>query len=187
MGKDGKKKDHYYDRRRLAHVCVRCGAQDAATLSGRSCCAACAQKRKEQRQALREAGVIKPKTDQQRQRERERVAQLKEEWKAAGLCVNCGKRPAMEGHVHCEVCIMRDRQRRRVAHGLPPLPGSEPDIPIVQKSKFESDKDWQIQTCLNCTEETCPGECERILWMGPAKGGKLNGRHRDPAGEQGER
>ena len=96
-------------------LCPKCGKQPAA--AGRSLCEACNEKRNRASRArdarLRAAGM--PRRDPARARayERERSRREVEQRRAAGLCLHCGKAPALEGRTTCGPCAEARRARER--------------------------------------------------------------------------
>ena len=99
-------------------LCPKCGTQPPAP--GRSLCEPCAEKTNRASRArdarLRAAGM--PRRDPERARlyERERSRQEAGERRAAGLCVRCGKAPAVEGGPVCEPCAETRRARERARY-----------------------------------------------------------------------
>ena len=100
-------------------LCPKCGKQPPAT--GRTLCEACNEKRNPASRSrdarLRAAGM--PRRDRERARayERERSRREADQRRAAGLCLHCGKTPALEGRTTCEPCAeaLRARERTRYA------------------------------------------------------------------------
>lgn len=84
-------------------ICFECKRRDAEP--GRMLCAACKRER-----ALR-AEHRDPGGEKRKAYLRERYARLK----AEGLCVDCGRRKAQEGHVHCARCLKKKQELREVA------------------------------------------------------------------------
>lgn len=82
--------------------CVICGKQDAYTLSGRSACADCCEKRRQYKPPAESVTRAKEKG---KKRYEERIHQ--------GLCVACGKREAVSGRRKCSVCLAKDRERHK--------------------------------------------------------------------------
>lgn len=71
------------------HLCTVCRTQDAYTLSGRSYCGACAEKKRGKGGGTTSA---------------ERRAELRHQRIESGLCVRCGKRPALPNRRMCNDC-----------------------------------------------------------------------------------
>ena len=102
-------------------LCPKCGKQPPAP--GRSLCEACNEKRNRASRArdarLRAAGM--PRRDPARARayERERSRREVEQRRAGGLCLHCGKAPALEGRTTCGPCAeaRRARERAKYARG----------------------------------------------------------------------
>ena len=102
-------------------LCPKCGKQPPAP--GRSLCGACNEKRNRASRArdarLRAAGM--PRRDPARARayERERSRREADRRRAAGLCLHCGKAPALEGRTTCGPCaeVRRARERAKYARG----------------------------------------------------------------------
>ena len=76
--------------------CVRCGKQDAYTMNGHQRCYDCIEKAR----------------NYQRERNKKRAEQIKENQKnryhrlkSQGLCVTCGKKPALKNGVKCKECF----------------------------------------------------------------------------------
>ena len=68
----------------------------------------------------RYAEILANRSVQQCERRKQRVAQ--------GVCTLCGKRPAKSGRKSCELCLYKERIRRRanyIEHGQDPLPRHE--------------------------------------------------------------
>ena len=99
-------------------LCPKCGKQPPAT--GRTLCEACNEKRNRASRArdarLRAAGV--PRRDRERARvyERERSHREADRRRAAGLCLHCGKAPALEGRSTCGPCAEARRARERALY-----------------------------------------------------------------------
>lgn len=98
----------YYKRR---NRCTICHTQDAFTLNGRSLCAECAEKHREQN---RESYLRR----REWYREKNQTAYYGR--KAAGCCTRCG-RPVDGDTVDCRRCRKRQDYRERVRKGGPEL------------------------------------------------------------------
>lgn len=85
------------------HICPSCKQQDAYTLAGRTYCAECEEKRNARRKAARENADV-------RERERAACESRRKKKKEAGVCITCGRAPAIAGEVRCVRC--REKARR---------------------------------------------------------------------------
>ena len=85
------------------HLCVTCCTKDDFTMGGSLYCEACTEKRRLSNKSYR---------DRNRELIAEKEKTRREERKAAGLCPLCGKQ-AMENHVHCIDCTLRNRNRQK--------------------------------------------------------------------------
>lgn len=106
------KKD-FYHMRKAAHVCVRCGREDAYTMAGRSQCYEC-QEQTMKSQRLHYPKHREAKNEASKRRYHDRIA--------AGLCGQCGRRPLAEGSAcYCEQCRAKNKNRcqsNRQARGV---------------------------------------------------------------------
>ena len=93
----------YYHMRKAAHICTKCGREDAYTMAGRSRCYECqARERLRQRERAPEERAAKNAASKRRYRDRI----------AAGLCGICGKRPlADDSKCYCEWCRAKNRTK----------------------------------------------------------------------------
>lgn len=94
-----------YEYYKHQHRCVACMRTDAFTLAGKVLCAECSEKNNER---MRQTYSRDPSVKLERQKERfERL-------KAAGICVQCGKRPVPDAPIHsrCEYCRAKNARRR---------------------------------------------------------------------------
>lgn len=82
------------------HKCVRCGKQDAYTISGRSLCYECAEKKRLWEKTNHEKNSCK-KTAYRNKKYKECVEN--------GICVRCHKRPADSGYKSCLRCRTQNR------------------------------------------------------------------------------
>ena len=104
--------------RRAKGLCLKCGKRPPAP--ERSQCGPCLEKDAAAGRArdarLRAAGI--PRRDRERATayERERSRREAEQRRAAGLCVRCGKSPAVEGRTMCEPCAEERRTRERAKY-----------------------------------------------------------------------
>lgn len=78
------------------HICIGCKSTDAFTLNGRSYCASCAEKVREQRRHEYE----NPMRRREIREQQKRIYDLR---KAAGVCTRC-KRPTDGKHATCSIC-----------------------------------------------------------------------------------
>lgn len=95
--------------------CVKYGSEKA--FGGRVCCADCLYKM--QMRAIQYA-ESSPDAEERRKRHNARQAewarQRRARRKAAGICVCCGKREALDGRTRCERCTYLERARGREAY-----------------------------------------------------------------------
>ena len=99
-----------YRERKAAGICVTCGKRMAEP--GRVKCAECTAERRQWYATRRELYPEKVKAENERYREshlRNKKARNAKRI-AAGICTQCGKRPAAEGRTLCEVCIAKNRK-----------------------------------------------------------------------------
>lgn len=82
-------------------LCASCKKQDAYTLAGRWLCAECTEKVNAQ---YKERYLDNRESINARRR-----AKIAER-KAAGICINCGNRPAAPGKTRCEICLAKWRK-----------------------------------------------------------------------------
>lgn len=110
-------------------ICVKCGSEKA--FNGRVCCVDCLYKM--QMRAIQYA-ESSPDAEERRKRHNARQAEWMREQraqrKAAGMCIRCGKREALDGRVRCERCTYLERARGREAYRRkhqddPPKPKTE--------------------------------------------------------------
>lgn len=90
---------NYYAWYKSRGICPKCKVENAAP--GKVFCAACLLRKKEEWQSY--------KGEYNSQRCRERRDRLK----ALGMCIKCGKRPAAENRVQCDICAQQIREERR--------------------------------------------------------------------------
>ena len=104
--------------RRAKGLCLKCGKRPPAP--GRSMCGPCADKRNRASRArdarLRAAGMSRRDPERARAYERERSRREADRRRAAGLCLHCGKAPALEGRTTCEPCGKQRRARERTRY-----------------------------------------------------------------------
>ena len=100
-------------------LCPKCGKQPPA--SGRTLCEAFNEKRNRASRArdarLRAAGMTRRDPERARTYERERSRRETGQRRTAGLCLHCGKAPALEGCTTCGRCaeVRRACERTRYA------------------------------------------------------------------------
>ena len=83
----------------VAHgVCAYC--RTAYAEPGRVYCTRCAQRNR----------ALLERRDPGRERRKSYNRQWKQKKMAEGLCVNCGTRPAEEGHTRCPACARKNRE-----------------------------------------------------------------------------
>lgn len=99
----------FYNMRKRAGVCPKCGELDAFTMAGRVLCADCAERAKVNMERMRN-------DPEKRSAMCKSVKKLKQSRKDAGLCPDCGGNP-MQGHVKCVACVRRDRSYKRKYRG----------------------------------------------------------------------
>ena len=105
------------EARRAAGLCTACGKTPA--VAGRASCEPCGEKRRawdrEKYAAGKAAGKpyggANPET--KRRASRARHKRLRKAWHEAGLCVRCGKPPAVEGGKLCAPCQEQRRAKER--------------------------------------------------------------------------
>ena len=99
-------------------LCPRCGKRPPAP--GRSMCEACNEKRNRASRArdarLRAAGIPRRDPERTRAYERGRSRRAAGQRRAAGLCLHCGKAPALEGRTTCGPCAEARRARERALY-----------------------------------------------------------------------
>lgn len=116
-------------------ICVKCHRRDAALTH--VLCDECAPKVRRYEQHI-DPSKLNEKRDKRMERYYYR--------KAAGLCVQCGKRKAYNGGVFCMDCTLRRRRRR---------------APILAARKKKTN--FSEGLCMLCNEPALPGKklCER--------------------------
>jgi NMD protein affecting ribosome stability and mRNA decay len=94
------RKEYYMSRQR----CIRCGKQDAYTMSGHQHCYECTEKNQE----------ACKKTYYKHHEDRKKVMRERyERLKAEGMCVECGQKKARPGKVMCERCAYKNNQNAK--------------------------------------------------------------------------
>lgn len=93
-----------YDLLKKLNRCVICGRQDAYTMTGKSCCSECLEKRREYSRRYNVNNPEKCKTLRNN---------LVKRCKESGLCVHCGRQiPAhRSGKVTCQICADKAHQK----------------------------------------------------------------------------
>lgn len=95
----------YYDMRKNAKVCVKCGKEDAYTMNGRSNCAECAEKI---RDWFREYRKDPSEKERRKNRKIEHRLKMVEE----GKCIRCGKKNTGP-YKTCPHCLAKKRNYNR--------------------------------------------------------------------------
>lgn len=124
---DRMKSNYKYKQER--GICPKCGAEMPNT---RKLCETCRLREAERKKARRDRF-----TESEREYQKQYQKQLRENRKAAGICMSCGKRPAMTGHVECIEC----RARRKRHYTPSPVWGLKRATGI----------------CLHCDKPALPG------------------------------
>ena len=81
-------------------ICVKCG--QAFSLAGHVLCGDCSKK----------ANMTQKKIDPDGSKKRARMKELREQRKANGICVTCGKNPVNPPHTSCRKCLEADKERQ---------------------------------------------------------------------------
>lgn len=98
-----KKRREWY----ISHgICPACGQRKAE--GGRQLCLLCWDLNNSRR---REARKRNPETEEHRKARYAQINELRNNRRAAGLCIKCG-RPAAPGKVSCHECLKKDRDRQ---------------------------------------------------------------------------
>lgn len=99
----------YYERRVAQGLCPQCGSEHA---EGRKCCLNCLDAI-----SVRNIGRYDRMSDEQRRKyihqRSEGVKAARERYKAAGLCVVCGKVEPLPGVLYCAKCKARSNANCR--------------------------------------------------------------------------
>lgn len=98
--------------RKSAHICTRCGLEDAYTIAGRSLCADCAEK-------ARQCKAKQYEDEGKKQRMYSQHCNGQQKRRDAGLCPTCG-RPSTPGYSTCEYCRAKHRNYMRQRRNNPP-------------------------------------------------------------------
>lgn len=88
------------DTMRRLQKCVRCGKQDTYTMTGHQSCYDCLEKARNYQRDRN-----KMVAEQIRRYQKNRYYRLKSQ----GLCVTCGKKPALEYGVKCKECFQKSQ------------------------------------------------------------------------------
>ena len=156
-------------KRRAQGLCPRCGLTPPA--SGRSLCETCAEKQRVAGRArdakLRADG--KPRRDPARTRacERERTRRQTAERLARGVCIRCGKLPAVPERKMCEPCIEKRRASDRARYAAGKAAGNlygGSDVAVKRRSARAASKRRQ-------KARRAAGFCVRCGARPPVKGG----------------
>ena len=127
------------ERRRAEGLCTSCGNAPAAP--GRVSCEPCLKQRRAEDRTRYAAGKAAGKpyggadAETKRRAGRARSRRRKKAWREAGLCLRCGKPPAVEGGKLCTPCQERRRAKERRKYAemflsfpliglIPPIPNS---------------------------------------------------------------
>lgn len=108
ISRNEQRKRNYQYYKKL-NRCVICHKQDAYTLNGRARCAECAEYDCGQH---KKSGYAKAN---------ERLKSYRDAWRAKGICIRCGKSPAVSGKSYCGVCAEytnRYKKNRRIESGI---------------------------------------------------------------------
>lgn len=95
----------FYSMRKKAHVCVKCGKEDAYTMNGRANCAECADKI---RNWFREYRKDQSERERRVTYRREQRKRMEEE----GKCIRCGKKNTGT-YKTCPRCLAKKRNYNR--------------------------------------------------------------------------
>ena len=95
------KKERYQERKEN-HLCVQCQKQDAYTVSGKTLCFECSQKRRKTRKKF----YLKNSKEILEKEKEERSKCLQQ-----GICPDCKRRMAEEGYKICSVCRAKERTK----------------------------------------------------------------------------
>lgn len=124
------------ERRREAHSCIRCGRQDAGTLSGRVYCAECSERDAAYRRQRRASGEAVDYTRKMRVQRREKH-----------LCVRCGRQDSstLAGRQFCSSCGEKELQRQRERR-------NNPSFIQRERADKKADYDWckAHHFCVSC-------------------------------------
>lgn len=143
---DCEKQRKYYQKNAESGICVKCGKRKAdsgfktcsvcrekarvraaakiAFYTDKGLCPNCGKEKDNPKYALCSSCYKKKKKYNELRRKgkktkkkRKSNAQIRKGWAKAGLCTNCGERPAKEGHTECTICIFekgfREERRKR--------------------------------------------------------------------------
>lgn len=105
-----------------------------------------------------------------RRKAREHRKELREKWKAEGLCSKCGKRPPANGFKQCGVCLEKARRSWRESklldEGLSPTspPSQPPQTPTKppKPPKQDTEDKWLVSAA----------SCKGCKWYGYLGGNK---------------
>jgi len=105
------------ERRRAEGLCISCGNAPAAP--GRVSCKPCLERRRAEDRARYAAGKAAGKSygganvETKRRSARAKGKRRRKAWREAGLCLRCGKPPAVEDGKICAPCQERRRAKER--------------------------------------------------------------------------
>lgn len=154
--------------RRAAGLCPRCGKHPPAP--ERAICEPCGERQRERgrkRDArLREAG--KPRRDRRKARayNRKRDKREREERKAAGVCVQCGKVPAAPDSLRCEPCADKRREGEREQYAEAKAAGK----PYGGKNAIQKRAEARDRAARKRAVRLAAGLCPRCGKHAPAPG-----------------
>lgn len=92
--------------RRESGLCTICGREDAYTMAGRALCAICAQKANEWKKNRKKRPECR---EAERKAGKERYAKMI----AENICPKCGKKKPGDGYSLCELCRIKQRNRKK--------------------------------------------------------------------------
>ena len=87
-------------------ICYNCKIRPVE--EGKARCLVCKMDLRERQKTYRD-NMTEDQRDKMRKATNDRKARLR----AAGQCVDCGKRPAANGRIRCSVCLRKDRERQK--------------------------------------------------------------------------
>lgn len=89
-----------------AGICYNCKTR--SVVKGETRCLICKMDNRERCKACE-----KKRSDESRREQNIKTNERKERLKAAGICVDCGKRTAENGRIRCGICLAKDRERHK--------------------------------------------------------------------------
>lgn len=144
----------FYEMRKRAGLCPKCGREDAYTMAGRVMCAECAEKARIKAERRR-------KDPDKRETMYNSVKSIKHARKADGLCPECGGKP-VDGRVRCVSCTIKSMAYKRKCRGGP-IPRGE--YGVCWTCNRESALPGK-RLCKSCYDKAC-----RNLINSPSKRG----------------